>query len=61
MMHYYSHSVLMSSVQLLLSVAVDLNPSQSAVLELKLAAIKYLNYEEYLLLLGETGDSINQR
>ena len=30
-------------------------------MELKLAAIKHLNYEEYLLLLGETGDSLNQR
>ena len=42
-------------------VAVDFNPSQSAVLELKLAAIKHLNYDQYLLLLGETEDSLNQR
>ena len=43
------------------SVAVDLNPSQSALLELKLAAIKHLNYEDYLLLLGENEDPLNQR
>ena len=43
------------------SVAVDLNPSQSALLELKLAAIKHLSYEDYLLLLGEKEDPLNQR
>ena len=43
------------------SVAVDLNPSQNALLELKLAAIKHLNYEDYLLLLGENEDPLNQR
>ena len=43
------------------SVAVDLNPSQNALLELKLAAIKHLNYEDYLLLLGEKEDPLNQR
>ena len=40
------------------SVAVDLNLSQSALLELKLAAIKHLNYEDYLLLLGENEDPL---
>ena len=43
------------------SVAVDLNLSQSALLELKLAAIKHLSYEDYLLLLGENEDPHNQR
>jgi S-adenosylmethionine-diacylglycerol 3-amino-3-carboxypropyl transferase len=32
--------------------AIDLNPTQSCLLELKIAGVKTLNYEEYLELLG---------
>ena len=59
-MHAVCPLCMMSSVANT-SVAVDLNPSQSALLELKLAAIKHLNYEDYLLLLGENEDPLNQR
>lgn len=38
---------------LLLSDAVDMSPAQNAFLELKLAAIRHLEYEEFLQLIGE--------
>jgi S-adenosylmethionine:diacylglycerol 3-amino-3-carboxypropyl transferase len=45
------------------SVAVDVNPAESALLELKIAAIKHLSYEDYLLVLGDKEDtlSLNKR
>lgn len=42
-------------------VAVDLSPAQNAILELKIAAIKNLTYEDYLLVLGELDDTENRR
>ena len=33
-------------------VAVDMSPAQNSILELKLAAIQHLSYEEFLQLLG---------
>ena len=36
-------------------------PAQNALLELKLAAIKYLDYEDYLLLLGDKEDKETRR
>ena len=42
-------------------VAIDMSPAQNAVLEVKLAAIKMLSYEDYLLLLGEREDPQKQR
>jgi hypothetical protein len=36
---------------------VDNNPAENALLELKIAAIKHLNYEDYLLILGEKEDT----
>ena len=38
-------------------VAVDINPAENALLELKIAAIKHLSYENYLLVLGDKRDS----
>ena len=38
-------------------VAIDMSPAQNALLELKLAAISHLSYEEYLQLLGEAPSS----
>ena len=38
-----------------------MSPAQNAILELKLAAIKVLSYEDYLLLLGEREDPQKQR
>lgn len=34
-------------------VAVDMNPAENALLELKIAAIKQLDYEDYLIVLGD--------
>lgn len=42
-------------------VAVDLSPAQNAVLELKIAAIKNLTYDDYLLILGESEDVEKKR
>lgn len=35
-------------------VAVDMSSAQNSLLELKIAGISHLEYEEYLVLLGET-------
>jgi S-adenosylmethionine:diacylglycerol 3-amino-3-carboxypropyl transferase len=43
------------------TVAVDINPAENALLELKIAAIKYLSYEDYLLVLGDKEDTENKR
>lgn len=42
-------------------VAMDINPAQNSLLELKIAAIQYLTYEEYLLVLGEKEDTQQRR
>ena len=34
-------------------VAIDMSPAQNALLEIKLAAIRHLQYHDYLCLLGE--------
>lgn len=39
------------------TVAVDVNPAEIALLQLKVAAIKYLTYEDYLCVLGDMKDS----
>ena len=39
-----------------LAVAIDMNQVQSALLELKLAAIRCLCHQDFLILLGETED-----
>ena len=36
------------------TVAIDVLAEENALLELKIAAIKHLNYEDYLTVLGET-------
>ncbi len=41
--------------------SVDMSPAQNAVLELKLAAIRHLGYDSFLVLLGETADSYQRR
>ena len=46
-------------VQYYCIVAVDVNPAENALLELKIAAIKHLSYEDYLLVLGDKEDSTN--
>lgn len=38
------------------TVAVDINPAQIALLQLKITAIKHLTYDDYLCVLGETED-----
>ena len=43
------------------AVAVDVNPAESALLELKMAAIKHLSYEDYLLILGDKEDTMQRR
>ena len=43
------------------AVAVDINPAESALLELKIAAIKHLSYEDYLLVLGDKEDVMQKR
>ena len=45
----------------LLAVAVDVNPAENALLELKIAAIKHLNYEDYILVLGDKEDTMQKR
>jgi S-adenosylmethionine:diacylglycerol 3-amino-3-carboxypropyl transferase len=40
---------------------VDNNPAENALLELKMAAIKHLSYEDYLLILGEKEDTEQKR
>ena len=35
--------------------------AQNSILELKLVAIRYLSYHDYLVLLGETDDTGEQR
>lgn len=40
------------------AVAVNVNPAESALLELKIAAIHHLKYEDYLLVLGDREDSM---
>ena len=45
----------------LLTVAVDINPAESALLELKIAAIKHLSYDDYLLVLGDKEDTMQIR
>ena len=45
----------------LLIVAVDVNPAESALLELKIAAIKHLSYDDYLLVLGDKEDTMQKR
>ena len=46
---------------MLLVVAVDVNPAENALLELKIAAIKHLNYEDYILVLGDKEDTMQKR
>lgn len=42
-------------------VAVDMSVAQNSLLELKIAAISHLQYEDYLLLLGEApGDDLSR-
>ena len=43
------------------TVAVDVNPAESALLELKIAAIKHLSYDDYLLVLGDKEDTMQKR
>ena len=43
------------------AVAVDMNPAENALLELKIAAIKKLSYEDYLILLGDKEDTGQRR
>ena len=43
------------------AVAVDVNPAENALLELKIAAIKHLSYEDYLLVLGDKEDTMQKR
>lgn len=45
------------------AVAVDVDPAESALLELKIAAIKHLSYEDYvyLLVLGDKEDTMQKR
>ena len=38
------------------SVAIDMSPAQNAMLEIKLAAIRNLQYHDYLYLLGEKAE-----
>ena len=40
---------------------MDVNPAESALLELKVAAIKHLSYEDYLLVLGDKEDTMQKR
>jgi S-adenosylmethionine:diacylglycerol 3-amino-3-carboxypropyl transferase len=42
-------------------VAVDMNPAQNALLEFKIAAIKQLCYENYLIVLGDKEDTEQKR
>lgn len=48
-------------VHILHTVAVDVDPAESALLEYKIAAIKHLSYEEYLLVLGDKEDTMQKR
>ena len=43
------------------AVAVDLLPTKNALLEFKIAAIKHLNYEEFLIILGDKEGSPQMR
>ena len=43
------------------SVAIDMSPAQNALLEIKLAAIRHLEYQDYLCLLGEKAESQDSR
>ena len=45
----------------LFTVAVDVNPAEIALLQLKITAIKYLTYEEYLCVLGDMKDSTGKQ
>ena len=40
---------------------MDINPAESALLELKIAAIKHLSYDDYLLVLGDKEDTMQRR
>ena len=40
----------------LCTVAIDMSPAQNAMLEIKLAAIRHLEYHDYLCLLGEKAE-----
>ena len=51
----------MNTIAPLHTVAVDVNPAESALLELKIAAIKHLSYEDYLLVLGDKEDTMQKR
>ena len=51
----------MNTIAPLHTVAVDVNPAESALLELKIAAIKHLSYEDYLLVLGDKEDIMQKR
>ena len=43
------------------TVALDMSPAQVFLLELKLTAIRHLSFRDYLVLLGETEDTEEQR
>ena len=43
------------------TVAIDMSPAQNALLEIKLAAIQHLEYQDYLCLLGERAESQDSR
>ena len=45
----------------LLTVAVDINPAESPLLELKITAIKHLSYDDYLPVLGDKEDTMQKR
>lgn len=43
------------------TVAIDMSPAQNALLEIKLAAIRHLEYQDYLCLLGEKAECQDSR
>ena len=47
----------MTHVTCALAVAIDMSPVQNALLEIKLAAIRHLEYRDYLCLLGEKAET----
>lgn len=47
----------MTHVTCALAVAIDMSPAQNALLEIKLAAIRHLEYRDYLCLLGEKAET----
>lgn len=42
-------------------VAIDMSAAQNSILELKLAAINFLCYHDYLIVLGETDNTGKER